>query len=124
MTRYFFSLLLAAGACLSSGAVNFNSETAGSLRTAFTDPENVLVLTVSGRIDASDLFYIDNSMPALTSLDLSGAEIVAYHGKAQRGLTEYAANTIPAGTLAGAGFTSISLPSGAGLVIGETAFAG
>ncbi|MDE6277016.1 MAG: leucine-rich repeat domain-containing protein, partial [Muribaculaceae bacterium] len=31
---------------------------------------------------------------------------------------------IPAGTFAGAGFTSISLPSGAGLVIGETAFAG
>lgn len=125
MTKYLFSLLLMASAgVLESGAVTFESQSAGTLSTAFTDPSGVLVLKVTGEVDASDLFYIESSMPSLSSLDLSEARIVAYSGKALNGSSQYPANTIPAGTFARMGFTSVALPATTGLVIGDAAFAG
>lgn len=79
-------------------------------------------LTVTGSVDARDLFFIARSMPALTSLDLSGCTIEAYRGEPLEGKSAYDAATIPTGCFAGTALSSIALPSP--VVLGDMAFAG
>lgn len=125
MNRLFHTLFLAAALGIpAASAVNYESKGPGLLAGEFTDPSAVLVLKVTGPIDASDMSFIEQSMPALTSLDLSGAEIRAYSGKSIRGIGEYPANTIPAGAFARTGLTNVVLPATAGLKVGDAAFAG
>ncbi len=125
MSKYILSLFVGALAgIIPAAAITVDSRGAGTLREAFSDPSAVLVLKINGEIDASDLFFIESSMPALTSLDLSDASITAYKGKALRGFSEYAPNLIPTSTFASSALESVVFPSDAPLVIGEAAFAG
>ena len=73
-------------------------ETAGTLSTLLTADEAATLtdLTVTGSINKADLNTL-NGMPALATLDLSGANIVA----SSDGETSYAENTIPSETFMG-----------------------
>ena len=72
-------------------------ETAGTLSTLIPAEEvsTLTTLTVSGSINKTDLDTL-NGMPALTTLDLSQANIVAE----TVGEVTYAANTVPEATFA------------------------
>lgn len=93
---------------------------AGTLASALAGNRDATSLTVSGTLDASDLFFIADSLPGLTQLDISGATIVPYHGKKIKGSPVHPA-AIPAGAFGGSKLKSISLP--ADISIGELAFA-
>ena len=73
-------------------------ETAGTLSTLLTADEaaTLTALTVTGSINKADLNTL-NGMPALATLDLSGANIVA----STEGDVTYAENTIPEATFMG-----------------------
>ena len=73
-------------------------ETAGTLSTLLTADEaaTLTALTVTGSINKADLDTL-NGMPALATLDLSGANIVA----STEGDVTYAENTIPEATFMG-----------------------
>ncbi len=71
----------------------------------------ITTLRLSGTIDATDFFFIDEHMPALRNLDLSQVTIAAYNGTPVRGNGRYAAATVPAGALAGAAITTLTLPA-------------
>ncbi len=124
MTKYLLTLLILLGSTFCCRADNFVSQGAGTLPTAFANPSEVTTLSISGAIDARDLFFIDKSMTSLKELDLSNAKIVAYKGATLNGLSEYAASTIPAKVFMGSGLTSVVLPTAPGTAIGEAAFAG
>lgn len=122
--KYLISLLLIftlAGVDASAVVVE---STPGSLRGLVTDAATVAKLTVTGSIDASDLDFIDRSMPALQTLDLSDATIAAYDGKRLRGLSEHPAGKFPAGIFTSSHITSIELPRTQTITIGDAAFAG
>ncbi len=74
---------------------NVAVETAGTLSTLLTADETATLtdLTVTGSINKADLDTL-NGMPALATLDLSGANIVA----SSDGDVTYAENTIPEAT--------------------------
>lgn len=77
------------------------------------DAAKITSLAVTGSVDAADLNFVSSSMPALVSLDLSGATVAAYNGKAiaaNRG--DFPAATLPAYVLAGLKVTSLILPAG------------
>lgn len=80
-------------------------------------------LTVRGSLDARDLFFIADEMPALRTLDLAGANIAAYSGERLKGNLSYPAATIPAMTFAGSRITEITFPA-AGVTLGNGALAG
>ncbi|MDE6311691.1 MAG: leucine-rich repeat domain-containing protein [Muribaculaceae bacterium] len=124
MTKYLLTLLVLLGSAFCGRAENFVSQGAGSLSTAFANPGELTTLSISGPIDARDIFFIDKSMTSLTSLDLSAAEITGYKGATLNGLSEYAAGTIPAKAFMGSGLTNVTLPAAQGTVIGDAAFAG
>lgn len=113
-------------AAFSVSATDINVSEAGTLQAAFRaageDASAVTSLTVSGTVDASDLFFIADNLTALRSLDLKNVNIVEYHGNKLKHHTHYAAAEIPAGTFAATPLTSVSLPLQQGLVIGEMAF--
>lgn len=97
--------------------------TPGELAASLTgDVATVETLTVSGSVDARDLFYIAEKMPALHTLDLSGCTVAAYNGEPLEGKSSYAAATIPTGAFAGTGITTVKLPSP--VIVGDMAFAG
>ena len=77
---------------------NVAVETAGTLSTLLTADETATLtdLTVTGSINKADLNTL-NGMPALATLNLSGANIVA----SSDGETSYAENTIPSETFMG-----------------------
>lgn len=105
--------------------VEVSSEKAGSLQSLLSN-ENIATLTtltVSGPVDASDLFYIGNNANKLERLDLSMATIVEYNGdKTINGYSTYPANVIPAGVFAGTALKWVSIPSST-TQIGSMAFA-
>lgn len=118
--------LLTLSSCLGAAAYGLEiTTTAGGLKDAVGDnAATAATLTVSGTLDASDLFFIDKSMPSLTTLDLGAAAIEAYSGAPVNGSASYAANTFPTGVFAGSQLQSIVFPAADGLVIGDAAFAG
>lgn len=125
MTGKFISLLLCAMMPLGAMAAEVTSA-AGSLAGAMgsvalaTETE----LTVRGSVDASDLWFISENMPALRRLDLSEATIAAYKGASLHGVTVSAADMVPAGVFAGSGLTAVELPRQGALTVGPNAFAG
>lgn len=95
---------------------------AGMLSTKIDNASAITSLEITGSVDASDFFFMEKSMPALTSLDLFGATIVEYNGPSLGGLTHYAASTIPQSVFAGSNLQYVSLAKGTS--IGALAFAG
>ena len=86
---------------------------AGGLAEAVADDVTATTLTVTGEINAGDIAFIAEKMTELTTLDLSGAKIVAYSGEPIiTGQNEYAENTLPAYSLMGTKISNIVLPSG------------
>ena len=79
-------------------------------------------LTVSGPVNAADLYAIGNSATALTGLDLSKATISAYEGSRINGNCAYPANYLPTGVFAGSMLQNVVLPVG-DLALGDMAFA-
>ena len=95
-------------------------ETAGTLSTLLTADEaaTLTALTVTGSINKADLDTL-NGMPALATLDLSGANIVA----STEGDVTYAENTIPEATFMGSkALISVLFPASL-QYIGTEAFA-
>lgn len=124
MHRIFTAVTGLIATCLAATAIDFTSTAAGSLATSLTDAAKIGELRLSGPVDASDLYFIGREMNSLTVLDLSGAIITAYSGEALQGISRHDANTIPAGAFAGTAIGTLTLPSAAGLRIGDAAFAG
>ena len=94
-------------------------ETAGTLSTLLTADEaaTLTALTVTGSINKADLDTL-NGMPALATLDLSGANIVA----STEGDVTYAENTIPDGTFtSNKSLKNVVLPNSL-VTIGDEAF--
>ena len=76
--------------------------TAGGLSTTLTSTEQNTItnLTVNGTIDARDFKTMRDNMPMLTSVDLSGTNVVEYvgtDGTYNINSIDYPANTIPQG---------------------------
>ena len=124
MRKLFFMLLLAAITSFTGQALTIDN-TAGQLAQAVDNELDITTLVVSGTIDARDFQSITNSLDELTTLDLSGATIVAYSkGAALYGtITEYAGNAIPRTAFFGKKLTSVTLPANLE-TIGYAAFAG
>ena len=95
----------------------------GALQSLLDSPAGITELTVTGSVDARDLFFIADKMPALKSLDLTSASIEAYEGPALRSLVRYNENELPAGIFAGSPLESVSFGT-CRLTIGAAAFAG
>lgn len=99
--------------------------TAGGLQTAVTDLTSTS-LTITGTLDARDFKFIVDSMPELTTLDLSAAEIAAYtdtDGALLSSVPTYPAQELPHGALMGSKVANIVLPTNL-TSIGQAAFAG
>lgn len=123
MTRYIaFFLIFVAGAV--GRAAEIHVAEPGGLPAVAHDPEGETALTVTGNINAADLFFIARNMPELTELDLSGAVIEAYRGKKIEGRTSFPTNMIPQHLMIGHKLRSLALPASAGLTVGAAAFAG
>ncbi len=100
--------------------------TPGNLHTLIDNPQSVSSLSLTGSVNAADLFFIAENMPALRELDLSRVSIAAFdNGRERLGLSAYhKADVIPAGVFAGLRLTSVKLPQSDVLSIGDVAFAG
>lgn len=117
----FTVLLIGIGSILPVQALTVDSK-AGLLSSMISEPSAVSELVLTGTADASDLYFIDRSMPALRSLDMSGLDIVEYTGAPLGGFSRYEAGLIPAAVFAGSGLQTVVLPSGCS--VGDFAFAG
>lgn len=122
MFRYLISAVVAVAAILPAAALGVNASP-GQLSSLIDKPADVSKLTVTGSIDARDLFFIADEMSGLKSLDLSDVSIVAYEGPAVKLNVSYDENQIPAGTFAGCSIESIRFGA-TPLFIGSAAFTG
>jgi len=95
---------------------------AGLLSTKIDNPSAVSELVLTGSANASDFYFIERSMPALRSLDMSGLKIEAYSGAPLGGISYYKADEIPAAVFAAFSLTEVVLP--AVCSVGNFAFAG
>lgn len=103
-------LMATMGLCASAITV---TTTPGALSNDLGDNTDATTLVVSGSINAADIEFIATEMTSLTSLDLSGASIVAYSGNPiMLGKSEYRANVIPSFAFAGMAIENIVLPKG------------
>lgn len=109
---------------LPASALELNVQPGQLASAVGSEAAAVTSLTLSGSVDASDLFYISSSMPELRSLNMGSCAVSAYSGAAINGVNTFAANTIPAGVFAGTVLEEIVLPEEGRLYIGEFAFAG
>ena len=117
--------MTAAAAILASApiyALDVESDVAGSLHEQIDNTE-AATLSVSGQINAADLYYISENMTSLRSLDLSGATIVAYDGELLRLRSHYDAATIPPMAFAGSKLTTLSLPRAGKTTLSDGALA-
>lgn len=111
------AILCAAGARAESVTVTVP----GTLADAVAD-RNATELTVAGTVNAADLFWIGENMPALARIDLSAAQIAEYSGDMLHNSTLYRAATIPAGSFAGSALTAVVFPASGEITIGDGAF--
>lgn len=113
------SLMASISLCASAISV---TSTPGNLSSIVGENTGETSLIIYGEINAADFEFIAEKMTSLTSLDLSGASIVAYSGNPiLLGKTDYVANSIPAYALAGTKIESITLPNSL-TIIDEGAF--
>ena len=96
---------------LAAPAVSVNS-TPGKLASLISD-RRITQLTVTGTVNAIDLFFIAEQLPALTSLNLTNATIVELKSdKPVVGTTScFAANELPAYSFFATKIKTITLPS-------------
>jgi hypothetical protein len=120
--RHLSSLLLLTFGVATLSAVNVTL-TPGSLSSLVSEPSTVTDLKLSGSMNVEDFKFINESMTALQSLDLSDVQIAEYSGQTQSGRTVSAAATIPFGALAGSNIQSVKLPTTGLSTIEECAFA-
>lgn len=114
--------LIAAAVAVQLQAVTIEN-TAGGLSSRITDT-GIATLTVTGTMDAYDFYFIADNLDCLTTVDLSGVEVVPGSVSLRYGQRAFAAGELPAGAFAGKkALASIALPSGL-KVIGDAAFAG
>lgn len=126
MIKHIFSaLLVVVGVSYpaSLNAITVNASP-GSLSEAVSSPATITELTVTGSINAADMRFIADEMPALQSLNLGAATIAEYNGELIGTSTRHAADYIPVNIFAGAPFATITLPSSPSLKLGAGAFAG
>lgn len=97
---------------------------AGKLQSLIDNPAEVTDLTIGGTVDASDLFFISDMMPALRVLDLSRADIQAYSGPRIGNATVWPAQMVPSGVFAGSGISTVILPANGVLKLGDGVFTG
>lgn len=120
--RRLWAILTAALVLTASTAAAYELDCVpGSVASSLKGHRDIGTLTLSGSADASDLFFIADSLPVLAELDIRALSIAPYHGKRLKGHTVYPAATIPAGTFGGSKLQKIALP--AGLTLGDMAFA-
>lgn len=122
LTAIFTFIVLASAQFVN--AVNVTLTHAGSLSANISNPETETSLSIKGVIDASDLFFIADNMPALKSLDLSGAEITASEIESSGRTVAYEAGLIPKHIFAASSIENLTLPKSSEITIGEMAFAG
>lgn len=97
--------------------------TAGNLVNKVND-RNITSLTVTGTINAADLYFIADELYQLTSLDLSAARILPCQLSKKRYFKDdFAGDELPQASLADMRLTSVVLPDGL-KVIGKGALAG
>lgn len=123
MSRYILSFITLATA-LGAAAITVSPEAPGTLKSLVADPASQTALTVSGPVDASDLYFIAREMPGLRTLDLSGALIKAYKGDKIAGRTSFPEGMIPQNVFTGTEIESLGLPSRGTVTVGDGAFAG
>jgi hypothetical protein len=108
-----------------------NLSSAGTLKDV-AGIENVTHLMLTGEIDARDVAFMNNSIPYLAELDLSGTTIVGYKGEEGTDPDEYnyPANEMPRYSFynddtntSKTSLTSVVLPTGV-TSIGHSAFSG
>lgn len=119
--RNLILLALALGG-LSAQALNVNVSEPGTLKALVTNPSEAS-LTVSGTVNAADLYFAGQELRELTALDLGAATVVAYYGDELFGARNYKADRIPAGAFAGSKLQSVVLGP-AMKTVGMGAFAG
>jgi hypothetical protein len=120
MRKNVFILLTTLSSIIATAQTTVNVTTAGGLRSAITTADisakTVTNLIVTGNIDASDIFFMRDSMPILSTLDIESAQIQAY--------SSYTANKMPENSFyIKAKLTSIKLPNSI-TSIGNSAFHG
>lgn len=120
MFRYLISLAVAVA--LPAAAVVVDTSP-GALASRVENPSRISELTVTGSVDARDLFFIADEMPSLKKLDLSGVSVAAYDGAPVKQLAHYEARELPTGIFAGSNLESVILGTD-GIAVGEAAFAG
>ena len=103
-------------------ATNVQTEMIGTLSKQIQAPDQITTLTITGPIDASDLYFIGTQMTKLTSLNLEKATIEAYKDASLNGSTHYPANAIPPGAFAGSKLETIVLPAANKTTIDNGAF--
>ena len=79
-------------------------------------------LILTGTADASDFYFMAESMPALRRLDIGGLTIMPYYGKAIGGCESFEGALVPAAVFAGSSLRELVLP--AGVRAGDFAFSG
>ncbi|MDE6065244.1 MAG: leucine-rich repeat domain-containing protein [Duncaniella sp.] len=100
---YVFAVATAPGRTLHVGP--------GEIAAGLEIPACDVNLTLTGRIDASDLDRMAGFITDITTLDLSGTEIVAYSGpRFGSNMTSAPESTLPAGILAGLRVSHLILP--------------
>lgn len=116
------SCIMAHFALSAHGQAVITSTAPGTVAASTLDA-TATTLTLSGNVNAADLYAIGTHMTSLTSLDLSGVVIAAYDSTTPlNGSCHYAAGTIPDMAFMGLPLTSLTLPSAA-TAIGDGAFA-
>ena len=85
-----------------------------------SDDIDELILT--GSADASDFYFMAESMPALRRLDIGGLTIMPYYGKAIGGCESFEGGLVPAAVFACSSLRELVLP--AGVRVGDFAFSG
>lgn len=123
MSRYILFLITIASA-FGASALTVAPEAPGTLKSLVGDAASQTSLTVSGPIDASDLYFIAREMPALRTLDLTGASIKAYKGDKLAGRTSFPEGMIPQNVFTATKIETLGLPSDGTVTIGDGAFAG
>lgn len=93
-------------------AATYEVSAPGTLADLAKDDLTATTLTVSGNIDARDLYFITESMTKLTELDLSGAKIEAYSSKTALFGEElsYKADMLPKMCFFNKEYTALKLP--------------
>lgn len=122
MKKFLLSIALMASALISWADVV--ECTPGNLSNLVDNP-SVEALTITGQMDARDFKFIADKLELLTSINLSGVEIVAYSNNKPllNNEVRFPENSIPAMAFFGKKITQVTLPSNL-KSIGMAAFAG